>query len=350
MSTNYELKQLQEGRCYDPFNVLGRQETPAGVVLRAFLPHAQSVEVAGYGDMTRLEGSDVFETLLNEQKPLPQHYELIWKEKGGGAKHRTVSPYSFGPQAGDLDLHLFAQGKHRHAYRFLGAHLKEVDGYEGYQFAVWVPAAKRVSVIGDFNAWDGRRHPMRCRGESGIWELFIPGLQQGDSYKFEILTAAGEVIHKTDPYARAMALRPDTTSTLLGPDQFAWQDQKWMKSRLECDWIHAPLSIYECHVGSWQRTGDNGFLNWREIAARLIPYVWEMGFTHIELMPVAEHPLDESWGYQVSGYFSPTSRFGSADDFRYFIDQCHRNGLGVILVTGFGSIESDTTPLPTPIS
>lgn len=327
---SHKLERIQQGKCYDPFSVLGRQPQAQGEVLRAVLPHARNAEVVGVGPMKRLPDTDLFEITLDAQTELPLHYELSWREKADGSEHRIVSPYSFGPQVGDLDLHLFAQGRHRHAYRFLGAHARVVDGVEGYLFAVWVPAVQRVSLVGDFNGWEGRRHPMRCRGESGIWELFVPGLQAGDSYKYEILSTEGKLFQKTDPYARSMAMRPDTTSRLLGPTDYTWQDQQWLQARRQRDWLHTPMSIYECHVGSWQR--DQGeFLNWRELASRLIPYVWEMGFTHIELLPVSEHPLDESWGYQVSGYFAPTSRFGSANDFRYFVDQCHQNGLGVIL-------------------
>ncbi len=329
---NNTLEQLQNGQCHDPFSVLGHHTDASGQTLvRAFLPHAESVELDGIGSMQRREGSDIFELSLDKEIDLAPHYQLIWQEQGSGQTHTTISPYSFTPQVGELDLHLFAQGKHHHAYRFLGAHHQEIDGINGYQFAVWVPGAARVSLVGDFNAWDGRRHPMRCRGESGVWELFVPGLCAGDSYKYDILTRHGEAIQKTDPYARSMALRPDTTSNLVALQEYEWQDQPWLDHRENHDWKHAPLSIYECHAGSWQRDEDNGFLNWRELASRLIPYVAGLGYTHIELLPITEYPLDQSWGYQVSGYFAPTSRYGSADDFRYFVDQCHQHKLGVIL-------------------
>jgi len=329
---NDALTLLQQGASHDPFSVLGRSENEAcEPVLRVFLPPAESVEVEGLGPLQRREGSDIFERQLSATDKLPIHYRLIWSEKGTGQKHRVISPYSFAPQVGELDIHLFAQGKHHHAYCFLGGHALDIDGISGYQFAVWVPGAKRVSVVGDFNAWDGRRHPMRCRGESGIWELFVPGLCAGDSYKYEILTASDKRIQKTDPYAQAMALRPDTTSRLTPVDSFAWQDQPWLNARAERDWLHASMSIYECHVSSWQRDEQGGFLNWREIAGRLIPYVQELAYTHIELLPISEYPLDQSWGYQVSGYFAPTARHGSPDDFRYFIDQCHQHHIGVLL-------------------
>ncbi len=329
---NDALNRLQQGQCYDPFSVLGYcRDTDGGSLIRAFLPRAETVELAGAGPMRRLEGTDIFELSLNKTHDLPAHYQLHWQEKDSSQSHTTISPYSFEPQVGELDIHLFAQGKHHHAYRFLGAHAQQIDGVSGYQFAVWVPGAQAVSLVGDFNAWDGRRHPMRCRGESGIWELFIPGLCAGDSYKYEILTGDQQRIQKTDPYAQAMALRPDTTSRLCAADCYNWQDQDWLKARTERDWLHAPMSIYECHVSSWQRDEQGGFLNWHEIADRLIPYVKELGYTHIELLPISEYPLDQSWGYQVSGYFAPTARHGSPDDFRYFMDQCHRQDIGVIL-------------------
>jgi len=329
---NEALKRLQQGQCHDPFSVLGYCQNSAGKpLIRAFLPRAETVELMDAGPMQRREGTDIFELALETGDTPPSHYALRWLEKDSGASHHTISPYSFDPQVGELDIHLFAQGKHHHAYDFLGAHAQEIDGISGYQFAVWVPGAKRVSLVGDFNAWDGRRHPMRCRGESGIWELFVPGLCAGDSYKYDILTAKDAVIQKTDPYAQSMALRPDTTSKLCATDDYQWQDQDWLKHRAERDWLHAPMSIYECHVGSWQRDEQGGFLNWHEIASRLIPYVKDLGYSHIELLPISEYPLDQSWGYQVSGYFAPTARHGSPDDFRYFMDQCHQQNVGVIL-------------------
>lgn len=329
---NDRLNRLQQGHCHDPFSVLGYGRNEAGeLLIRAFLPHAETVELVGAGQMQRREGGDIFELKLKSEHAVPQHYQLVWQEKGNDQSHTTVSPYSFEPQIGELDIHLFAQGKHHHAYRFLGAHALEIEGVSGYQFAVWVPGAQRVSLVGDFNAWDGRRHPMRCRGGSGIWELFVPDLCQGDSYKYEILTQGLALITKTDPYAQAMALRPDTTSRLCAADEFAWRDQAWVNARAECDWLHAPMSIYECHVGSWQRDEQGGFLNWRDIAGRLIPYVKDLGYSHIELLPISEYPLDQSWGYQVSGYFAPTARHGSPEDFRYFVDQCHQQQIGVIL-------------------
>jgi 1,4-alpha-glucan branching enzyme len=329
---NNDVKLLQQGRHYDPFSILGRHDYPQPVV-RAFMPNAEKVELNGVGPMQRLEGTDLFQVELTpeQQRQLPHHYLLRWQEKFTEDWHQNISPYSFGPQLGDMDLHLYGEGRHHHIYRLLGAQLTEIDGVAGCFFAVWAPAVQRVSVVGDFNGWNGLRHPMRNRGLSGIWELFIPGLCAGDLYKFEILNRHGAIILKTDPYARSMALRPDTASKICPLSTHQWQDIDWLKRRSRWNWQAEPMSIYEVHPGSWQRQVDNHFLNYRTLADKLVSYVNDMGYTHIELMPVMEHPLDESWGYQVTGYFAPTARFGSADDFRYLVDLCHLNNIGVIL-------------------
>jgi 1,4-alpha-glucan branching enzyme len=326
------LKRLQDGLHHDPFELLGRHPLPGGgFVIRALMPSAESVSVTGGGEMERIEGTDLFE-YNDRDSSLPLHYELRYVEKGiSGSEISIVSPYSFPPKIGELDMHLFNEGRHRDVWNILGANPCTIDDIDGVLFAVWAPAVQRVSVVGDFNAWDGRRHLMRCRGSSGIWELFIPGLDAGEAYKFEILGREGQLAVKTDPYARQMGLRPETVSRVPEPSSFDWQDDEWLKSRRTFDWQHEPVAIYELHAGSWQRDEDGGFLNWRELADRLLPYVAEMHYTHLELMPVAEHPLDESWGYQVSGYYAPTARFGTPDDFRYFVDECHRHGIGVLL-------------------
>ena len=220
---------------------------------------------------------------------------------------------------------------HLHAYRIFGSRLCVIDDVEGCLFVVWVPNVQRVSLIGDFNGWHGLRHPMRNRGASGVWELFIPGLQANDRYKYEILTNEDKYLHKSDPYARATGFRPETSSLIPQTDTYQWNDSRWLQQRESWQWLHQPVSIYEVHLGSWRRNDDGGFLNYTELADTLIPYVSELGYTHIELLPVAEHPLDESWGYQVSGYYSVTSRFGNAEEFRYFIDCCHQNNIGVIV-------------------
>ena len=337
---NNELKRIQEGKHHDPFQVLGLQKDKKGHhLVRFFLPYAEKVELIGIGDMERIPNSDIFTLSLPKKTQLDTYFKshgrLRWQQKGTDTLHEGISPYSFEPQIGELDLHLFAQGKHHHAYRFMGAHLKKIDGIQGCLFSLWAPNLQRVSVVGDFNQWDGRCHPMRSRGGSGVWELFIPDLQANQSYKYELLTQKGELLLKTDPYACSMALRPDTVSYITATNQYHWQDEQWLQQRSEFDWQHQPISIYELHAGSWQRNNDShhatGFLNWRELAQKLIPYVTELGYTHIELMPITEHPLDMSWGYQVTGFFAPTARFGSPDDFRYFIDQCHQQGLGVFI-------------------
>lgn len=235
------------------------------------------------------------------------------------------------PLLSEFDLHLLMAGKHHHAWKILGAHLQVLDGVEGCRFAVWAPAAQRVSVVGDFNQWDGRKHPMRCCGDSGVWELFIPGLSSGAAYKYEILNRHGQLLIKTDPYARQMFLRPETTSCIAPPTAYAWQDSAWLAQRARFDWQHRPISIYEVHAGSWRRHPDGRFYSWVELADTLIPYVKDLRYTHIELLPIAEHPLDESWGYQVSGYYAPTARHGTPDEFRAFVDACHQQGIGVLL-------------------
>jgi 1,4-alpha-glucan branching enzyme len=326
------LMRIQQGTSHDPFEVLGLHPRPAGGhEITAFLPAAEWIEVEGAGPMQRIEGTDCFRLILDSDLAIEPHYRLKWAQKLKDEVHETISSYTFPPQIGDLDLHLFQQGRHYHAWKFLGGRLCTIDSIEGCQFAVWAPGVQRVSIVGDFNGWDGRRHCMRCRGGSGLWELFIPGICAGDAYKYEILSSHGNVYTKTDPYARSMSLRPENTSLVPATTDWQWQDTQWMTARQSFDWQHQPVSIYECHAGSWRRHEDDSFYNWRELAEELIPWVKDLGYTHIELLPISEHPLDESWGYQVTGYFSPTARHGSADDLRYFIDACHRQNIGVLL-------------------
>lgn len=251
-----------------------------------------------------------------------------------------MTPVTLEP-AGDIDLHLFAEGKHHQLWKLLGAHHGEQNGEVGCRFRVWAPGVQTVSVIGDFNDWERDAHPMQPIDSSGIWETFIPGLAPGDGYKYSITTQSAQLLTKTDPYARQMFLRPETVSCVPSSVAYNWQDKAWLGQRAEFDWLHKPISIYELHVGSWRKhagygvqadgSEDDGFYNWRELADELIPYVTGLNYTHIELLPISEHPLDASWGYQVSGYYAPTARYGTPDDFRYFIDQCHQAGLGVFL-------------------
>ncbi len=328
-----QLAALQGGYNHNPFALLGRHESKDGEVIRAFMPSAEQVSLDEFGPMTRIEGTDLFEAQLSEKQAaiVPHHYSLTWQEKSDGNTHTITSPYSFMPQLHNDDLHLFAEGKHHHAYRLLGARVHEVDGISGTLFSVWAPAAKRVSVVGQFNSWNGLRHPMRTRGGTGVWELFIPSVSQGDLYKYEILNRFDALVVKADPYGQAMTMRPDTASKVPLAALYSWDDEKWMKQREQWQWQHEPMSVYEVHLGSWQRHVDNSFLNYRDLGERIVKYVEEMGYTHIELMPIMEHPLDESWGYQVSGYYAPTARFGNGNDLRYLIDLCHQHNIGVIL-------------------
>ena len=343
------LKLIAQARHHDPFTVLGRHPHGAGERIIVYLPGARTVHLVDNGaQLTRMADSDFFvwqgpigNAGENKTGTLPEHYRLEWVD-GAGRTHVGYDPYSFPPQLGDFDLHLFGEGRHWHAYRFLGARPHQVDGIEGTLFAVWAPSAERVSVVGDFNAWDGRRHPMRVRGGSGLWELFIPGLKAGQLYKYEIRNREHGSVHlKIDPYGREFELRPGTAARIPAPDRYAWADTIWMDERQRHDWLHEPFSVYEVHLASWKRHSDGGFLSYHELAEELIPYVVAQGFTHIELLPVTEHPLDDSWGYQATGYYAPTSRHGSPDEFRHFVDQCHQHGIGVILDWAPGHFPKD---------
>ena len=244
----------------------------------------------------------------------------------------SFDAYCFPPCISSHDLYLFNEGRLNQAYRTLGAHMMERDGVAGVRFALWAPNAERVSVVGELNRWDGRVHPMSVHGSSGVWELFIPGLTPGALYKYEIRNRdTGTVFVKTDPYGQAFELRPGTAAKVPHESTHDWQDALWIARRSGCDWLHAPMNVYEVHAGSWKRHPDGRFYSYRELAEHLVPYVKDMGFTHVELLPVLEHPLDESWGYQTTGYFAPTSRFGGTDDFRALVDACHRADIGVIL-------------------
>jgi 1,4-alpha-glucan branching enzyme len=323
---------------HDPFQVLGAHQVElngqTAVVIRAFLPEAQEAHViddAGQEHaLTRVHEHGFYEAVFERDAVF--RYQLGVKDRYGHTV-TTADPYAFLPLLGDLDLQLLGEGTHQRSYEKLGAHLVTVDDVPGVHFAVWAPNAKRVSVIGDFNRWDGRRHPMRVLGGSGVWELFIPGLAEGTLYKYEIKGQSDQIFEKSDPHAYAAELRPKTASTVWDVDKYGWGDQAWMERRAGTNHLHEPISIYEVHLGSWMRAPEEGdrFLTYRELAHELVDYVKKMGYTHVELLPVMEHPLDASWGYQVIGYFAPTSRFGTPDDFQYFVDHCHQNGIGVIL-------------------
>ncbi len=259
-----------------------------------------------------------------------------------GMQREAYDPYAFLPEPSDLDMHLFAEGRHWQAWRFLGASLETRLGVEGVCFRTWAPNAERVSVVGSFNHWDGRVHPMSCLGSNGLWEIFIPGLEAGSVYRFEIRNRhSGAVKLKSDPYGRWFQNRPENAARVCPQESYPWQDQKWLERRQRWDWLSNPINVYEVHAGSWMRHPDGRFYSWKELTHALVPYVEQMGFTHIELMPITEHPLDQSWGYQTTGYFAPTSRFGSPDDLRAFIDACHRVGVGVLLDWVPGHFPSD---------
>ena len=332
-----ELDRVIASDQHDPFRVLGfhliDHEKPTAVI-RTFQPLAESVRLIFAGqriDMYKMRPEGLFEAVISSfAQPLDYHFESTLYN---GTVKVVHDPYRTLPQLTDFDCHLFNQGTHYHIDERLGAHLVTIDGLAGVIFRVWAPSARRVSVIGDFNYWDGRAHQMRAIASSGIWELFIPDLGEGELYKFEIRTQSMEVLEKIDPLQFSAEVRPKSASMVSRLDGYQWRDQPWMTAREASTVYKAPVSIYEVHLGSWRRDPGNvdRFLSFRELAETLIPYVKEMGFTHLELMPIMEHPLDESWGYQVTGYFSTTSRFGSPQDFMFFIDQCHQNGIGVIL-------------------
>lgn len=328
---NMDMQRIINAQHNNPFCVLGKHTEGDGECVRVWLPATDSVRLVDIdAAMQRIEGTDFFEW-HGDTGLLPQHYQLE-RRATHGQLDRFYDPYSFAPQLGELDLHLFSEGHHWHLWRVLGAQLHSVDNIQGVLFSVWAPNATRLSVVADFNHWDGRRHPMRLRGETGVWELFIPGIGAGSVYKFELVSSVGENLFiKTDPYAKQLELRPGTAAIVSDMRTYHWQDKQWMQERARTDWLHSPQSIYEVHLGSWRRDADGWFLNYRELAHQLVEYVTAAGFTHIELLPVSEHPFDGSWGYQVMGYYAPTSRFGSPDDFRYFVDYCHQNGIGVLL-------------------
>ena len=325
-----DLQRLLQARHHDPFAVLGRHEQAGETLVRILLPYTREVMLEDTGEVFRRVGnSDIFEW-RGKGEQLPVHYRLRRIDSEGGT-HLLYDVYAFGPTLSEYDLNLFSAGKHLHVYRMLGAHACNIDGIDGVRFATWAPNAERVSVVGNFNRWDGRCYPMRARGSSGVWELFIPELPMGELYKYEIRNRdTGKVVQKSDPYARQTELRPRTASVIFESD-YTWQDESWLARRQAADWLHRPMSIYEVHLGSWQRGEQDETLDYRELAHRLVEYVTRLGFTHIELLPITEHPFDDSWGYQTTGYYAPTARYGDPDGFRYFVDYCHQHHIGVLL-------------------
>jgi len=318
----------------DPFSVLGMHRTPDGLVVRAFLPYASSVSVvksskdAVVAELQRVDASGFFSGSVPGRKRFP--YRL--RVSAGDDTFEVEDPYRFGPLLGAIDTYLFAEGTHRRLHDKLGAHPTTIDGVAGVAFAVWAPNARRVAVVGEFNEWDGRRHPMRFRVESGVWEIFLPHVALGARYKYEIHGPSGDILPlKADPLAFAMELRPATASIVATPGAATWSDAAWREERARTIARDAPVSIYEVHLGSWKRADGDRYLTYGELADDLVPYAKAMGFTHIELLPVSEHPFDGSWGYQTLGLFAPTSRFGSPQEFAAFVDRAHAAGLGVIV-------------------
>lgn len=331
---------LVGGHLSDPHSVLGMHAAKdGGMVVRAYAPDADAIsvldEAGGVTVMRKTHPAGLFQAQFTERKT---HFKYRLKWRFGQQDFIADDPYRFLPGLGEVDTHLFNEGEHRRIYDVMGCRHTKMDGVEGALFAVWAPNAARVSVVGDFNRWDGRRHQMRLMGSSGIWEIFIPGLESGDVYKYEIRAANGDIFLKLDPYARRIELRPNNAAVVPDSTPHPWTDGDWMTRRNGTNWLERPMNIYEVHLGSWRRPElapgadpDDNFYNYRELAVQLADYAGRMGYTHIELLPITEHPLDISWGYQVSGYYAPTARFGTPADFAFFVNHLHENNIGVIL-------------------
>ncbi len=339
-ASSAELDAIVGGYHGAPYDILGphlvTEADRTFLVVRAFRPLDAQVTLLDLATdqrhpLTRTHEGGIFEAHFRDRAE-PFAYRLLITDQSG-TEHDLEDPYRFPLQLKDYDLHLFGEGNLFEAYDKFGAHPRSIDGVAGVHFAVWAPNAQRVSVIGPFNEWDTRAHPMQRRGEVGVWEIFIPNLPIGMVYKYNILSQfMGYAVDKSDPYGFFAEVRPHTGSRIWDLEQYQWQDHEWMETRAERQALDQPLNIYEVHLGSWRRVPhDNGFLAYRDLAHQLVDYAQQMGYTHIELLPITEHPYDGSWGYQCTGYFAPTSRFGTPDDFMYFVDYCHQQGIGVIL-------------------
>jgi 1,4-alpha-glucan branching enzyme len=333
LTSQQDISAMVAGLHRDPFAVLGIHERGSGLIARCFIPHAETVTAYTLdgkkaGELTRRDDAGFFDGKLSVRTRQPLKYQAA----NDGGEWWVTDPYSFGPVLGPLDDYYIGEGSHLRLFEKLGAHLVEHEGAQGVHFAVWAPNAKRVSVVGDFNEWDGRRHAMRARQDTGIWELFVPEIGAGQIYKYEIVAADGTTLPlKADPFAFRAEFRPATGSITTGPLDHEWGDEAHREFWRGADHRRQPISIYEVHAGSWQRHEDGSFLSWDELADRLIPYCDEMGFTHIEFLPITEHPYDPSWGYQTTGLYAPTARFGEPEGFARFVDGAHRAGIGVIL-------------------
>ncbi len=347
---NAQIDALLSARHSDPFALLGPHSTDGNWTVRFFLPWAAEACVAlnppaiggatlpgaKVTDAVKLRPEGFFEATWpsNQSGPPAANSYKIQCRTHHGESFEIYDPYAFPCVLTEFDLYLMGEGRHYDTYEKLGAHVIALEGVRGVHFAVWAPSARRVSIVGDFNRWDGRVHPLRARGSSGIWEIFIPELGEGAIYKYEILGPSGHTLPlKADPYAFRSELRPNTGSVVARLDTYHWNDADWISQRSTKNWFQSPISIYEVHLGSWRRVSEdhNRWLNYRELADQLIPHVKELGYTHIELLPVMEHPYDASWGYQTLGYFAATSRFGSPAEFMEFVDRCHQAGIGVLL-------------------
>ncbi|MEY2540555.1 MAG: 1,4-alpha-glucan branching enzyme [Verrucomicrobiota bacterium] len=333
-----ELNSFLSATHADPFRVLGPHRLGDGIAIRVFRPDAQKVEIVlpqqsenGTIEAEKIHRDGFFCAIIpGATRDLKYRLRLTdWD----GNEREIGDPYAYGPIMGEVDLHLFAEGQHWQIYEKFGAHFRDVGGERGVYFSVWAPNAQRVSVVGDFNKWDGRVNPMRKLIGSGVWELFLPGVVENTHYKFEIRTPAGALLLKSDPFAFFNQHGTSTSSLVYNLERYRWSDNEWMQSRSKRNWPQSAISVYEVHLGSWRRRADEGnrSLSYLELAETLLPYVLEMGYTHIELMPIAEHPFEGSWGYQVTNYYAPTSRFGTPDEFRHFVDKCHQAGIGVIM-------------------
>ncbi|MFT5083549.1 MAG: 1,4-alpha-glucan branching enzyme [Lentisphaeria bacterium] len=335
--SNEVIQSIVDSDCEDVFAFLGRHTiSESNSVIRAFLPEASMVEVLDYEShgvlavMKELHRDGLFSADMGENAP----YKYLLKAHYGESDVVLEDTYRFTSVVGEQDIFLFGEGTHEQIYNVLGAHLRVVDGVEGCTFAVWSPNARRVSVVADFNFWDGRKHMMRKHVPSGVWEIFIPGVKAGALYKFELRSCDGSVLpHKADPYGFGAQQPPAQASVVVDPHAYQWSDNEWKAKQHLWSRKDRPMSIYEVHIGSWRRVPEenNRYLTYRELAEQLIPYVKDMGFTHLQLMPVSEFPFDGSWGYQPVGMYAPTSRFGTPDDFKYFVDQCHQHELAVLI-------------------
>ena len=337
-----QIRRLVEGRTENPFELLGPHEVVEtgrrALAVRAFLPHSAQAWVLDQAHteaprpMRRIHPAGLFEAICPLVENEGSKRYLLQFADQHGQRATMHDPYAFPHLLSEYDLHLLNEGTHWRSYHKLGAQLRTIDGVEGVNFAVWAPNSAAVSVIGDFNQWDARRHPMRKHIPSGFWELFVPGLGEGTIYKYSIKNGDA-VFEKSDPYGFAAELPPRTASKVADLERYRWHDDKWLVQRPQVNAFDAPQSFYEVHLGSWRRPGDDPtrWLTYRELAHDLVDYAKQMGFTHLELLPVSEHPFSGSWGYQPVGYYAPTSRYGTPQDFMYFVDHCHQNGLGVIL-------------------